>query len=44
VGRHIDVNDSSPVVPQHDEDEQDAAGERRDRKEVNRYQCGDMIR
>ena len=41
---HVYVNYPPAVMPQHDEDEQNAASDRRDREEVNRHQRGDVIR
>ena len=34
--RHVNMQDPAPVVSEDDEDEEDAAGERRHREEVDR--------
>jgi hypothetical protein len=41
--RHVDVHDAPPIVDEDDEDEQDPAGERRDREEVDRDSRAEMV-
>src|SRR5215204_3579172 len=41
--RHVDVHDAAPIVGEDDEDEQDPAGERRDREEVDRDRRAEMV-
>jgi len=41
---HVDVQDTAPIVGEGDEDEQDPAGERRDREEVDRDRRTEMVR
>jgi hypothetical protein len=41
--RHVEVNNSPPVVGKHDEDEQHPKSRRRDDKKVDRYQIANML-
>ena len=41
--RHVDMQDVAPIVGEDDEDEQDPAGERRDREEVDRDRRAEMV-
>jgi len=41
--RHVDVHDAALIVGEDDEDEQDPAGERRDREEVDRDRRAEMV-
>ena len=41
--RHVDMQDAAPIVGEDDEDEQDPAGERRHREEVDRDGRAEMV-
>jgi hypothetical protein len=41
--RHVEVNNSPPVVSKHDEDEQHPKSSRRDDEKVDRYQISNML-